>query len=344
MRPSCLALALVAWIPATAACGSPEAAVLDPVMGNWEGEWSDEYSGSQGIIYARIFGRGTGVYGGVLEADVGGQLIPFPIRWKTEMVDKPEFTGKFELGAERGGSADYKFSIVDGKLKGSVENEQVKVSMTLERVGKKPPTLGAKPPEGAVVLFDGTNLDAFETLGGGPAGWNLVDGAMQVKPGSGNIISKEKFASHKLHVEFRTPYMPKMIDQARGNSGVYVAGKVEVQVLDTFGEDKPRDNGAGGIYNVAVPQVNACLPPGEWQTYDITYHVGKGDEPAEITVVYNGSLIHDKVKVKEATKGGISGDVTEPGGLLLQDHGNLVEFRNIWVEPISDEAESAPSK
>jgi hypothetical protein len=295
-------------------------------------------------MYAHIRGDGDGKYAGVLEADVGGQLIPFPVNWKAASIDKPEFTGKFNLGAERGGEAEYKYSIVDGKLKGTVENEQVKVSMTLERVAKKPPTLGAKAPAGAVVLFDGKNLDAFEKVGGGPAGWTIVDGAMQVKAGAGNIISKEKFGNHKLHVEFRTPYMPKMIDQARGNSGVYVTGKVEVQVLDTFGEEKPRDNGAGGIYSVAVPRVNACLPPGEWQTYDITYHLGEGDKPAEITVVYNGSVIHDKVKVKEATKGGIDGSVTEAGGLLLQDHGNLVEFKNIWVEPIADSAAKPDEK
>lgn len=337
MRRHLLILAACAALATLSRGESTDAAVLDPVMGYWEGEWSDEISGAQGAVYAKIKARGNGRYAGVMEADVGGQIIPFPLKLHTENMDKPEFKGEFELGAERGGSAGYTYTIEDGKLKGTVKNDQVDVSMTLERVYRKPPTLGAKPPEDAVVLFDGTNLDAWSKLDGSPAEWKIVDGVLQVRPGAGNIVSKEKFLDHELHVEFRTPFMPKAIDQARGNSGVYVTGKVEVQILDCFGETDPRDNGSGGIYRIAVPRVNACLPPGEWQTYDITYRAPRGDHPGEISVVYNGSVIHDKVSVKEGTAGGLGGSLTEPGGLLLQDHGNLVEFRNIWARRLPPE-------
>lgn len=341
MRTCCFAICLSTVLSGSALANSTDVAVLDPVMGYWEGEWSDEISGSQGVIDAKIKARGNGHYAGVLEADVGGQIVPFDLKLHSENMEKPEFTGKFDLGAERGGDADYKFKIEDGKFKGTVSNEQVKVSMTLERVYKKPSSLGAKPPEGAIVLFDGKDFDAWEKVGGGPVAWKIVDGAMQVKPGSGNVISKQKFLDHELHVEFRTPFMPKAIDQARGNSGVYVTGKVEVQVLDCFGEKEPRDNGSGGIYKCAVPRSNACLPPGEWQTYDIAYRAPKGDKPATISVVYNGALIHDNAVIKEGTPGGVGGSLNEAGGLLLQDHGNLVEFRNIWVKPITTEKEKS---
>jgi hypothetical protein len=193
-------------------------------------------------------------------------------------------------------------------------------------------------PKGALVLFDGKNLDQWVYRNDlkKPAAWKLLDGgAMQVQ--GGDIITKEKFGgSFQLHVEFRVPYMPKATGQARGNSGVYVQGRYEVQVLDSYGLDS-KDNDCGGIYGIAKPLVNACKAPTVWQSYEIEFHSptfvdGKKSEPARITVVQNGVKIHDNVKItKDNTTAGLGGDPSMPGPIMLQDHGNPVQFRNVWL-------------
>jgi hypothetical protein len=200
---------------------------------------------------------------------------------------------------------------------------------------KDQPTTPA--PSGAKVLFDGKSLDNWaKTNGKDPAPWKLVDGgAMQ--SGGGNIVTREKFASpFKLHVEFRVPYMPKASGQGRGNSGVYVQGRYEVQVLDSYGL-MSKNNDCGGIYGVAAPKVNACKAPTVWQSYDIDFtpppcENGKKTGKAVMTVHHNGVLIHDKVEIPvDNTTAGLGGDPCSPGPIMLQDHGNPVQFRNIWI-------------
>lgn len=202
------------------------------------------------------------------------------------------------------------------------------------------------PPAGAVVLFDGKNMDAWVKADGkAPSPWKLVDGgAMQV--GGGGIMTKEKFdGNFKLHVEFRVPYMPQAKGQGRGNSGVYVQGRYEVQVLDSYGL-KSLNNDCGGIYEVAAPLVNACKAPTVWQSYDIEFQApkcanGKVVEPAVLTVLHNGVKIHnkqrlarkagDKEEIVTNTRAGLGGDPCTPGPIMLQDHGNPVQYRNIWL-------------
>jgi hypothetical protein len=168
--------------------------------------------------------------------------------------------------------------------------------------------------------------------------WRLVDGAMEVKPGSGSIVTKDKFKDFKLHVEFRTPFMPEARGQGRGNSGVYLQGRYEVQVLDSYGLE-PKDNECGGIYQVGTPAVNMCLPPMQWQTYDVTFQAPRfnganKEKDAVITVVHNGVVIHDQLAIPHPTGGALDDRIAEPGPIYLQDHGNLVQFRNIWlIEP-----------
>ncbi len=190
-----------------------------------------------------------------------------------------------------------------------------------------------RPPSGAVVLFDGETLDQWrKTDGVSPAPWKLVDGrAMQVE--GGGIITKRAFEGHfKLHVEFRVPYMPQAKGQARGNSGVYLQGRYEVQVLDSYGLDS-RDDDCGGIYKIAKPLVNACKAPTIWQAYDIDFQSptcedGKKVKPAWITVHHNGQLIHNHVAITlDNTVAGLGGDPCSPGPIHLQDHGNPVQFR-----------------
>jgi hypothetical protein len=199
------------------------------------------------------------------------------------------------------------------------------------------------PPSGALVLFDGENLDQWTRADGKSApGWELIGkGAMQVAPKAGNIITRRKFDGHfKLHVEFRVPYMPEATGQGRGNSGVYLQGRYEVQVLDSYGL-KSQDNDCGGIYKVATPKVNACKAPTVWQTYDIdfrapVYKDGKKVEPARISVVQNGATIHDDVAIPiDNTTSGLGGDPARPGPIMLQDHGNPVQFRNVWLLPLN---------
>ena len=207
---------------------------------------------------------------------------------------------------------------------------------------------GTPPPKGAIVLFDGKNLDNWaKTDGKTAAPWKLVDGAMQ--SGGGNIITKDKFDGHfKLHVEFRVPYMPKAKGQARGNSGVYVQGRYEVQVLDSYGLDS-KDNDCGAIYEVSKPLVNACKAPAVWQAYDIEFTApkcegGKITEPARMTVYQNGVKIQDDVRlvrknkegkeeVVKFTRAGMETDPCAPGPIMLQDHGNPVQYRNVWLLP-----------
>ena len=170
--------------------------------------------------------------------------------------------------------------------------------------------------------------------------WRILPSdILEVVPKSGSLVSKQRFEDHKIHLEFRTPFMPKARGQARGNSGVYVQGRYEVQVLDSYGLEG-KDNECGGIYKIAAPQVNMCLPPGQWQTYDITFRAprfdddGKKVENARISVVHNGVTIHDNIELPNPTGGGRRKDIAAPGPLLLQDHGNRVQFRNIWIKPL----------
>jgi hypothetical protein len=213
----------------------------------------------------------------------------------------------------------------------------LKIAKPEDRIDVKP----MLPPRDALVLFDGKGLDNWARKNGkDPAPWKLVDGgAMQ--SGGGDIVTRQQFdGSFKLHVEFRVPYLPKASGQGRGNSGVYVQGRYEVQVLDSYGL-VPKNNDCGAIYEVAAPLVNACKAPTVWQSYDIEFHApkcenGKKVEAARITVYQNGIKIQDNVSIPvDNTRAGMGGDPCTPGPILLQDHGNPVQFRNIWLVSLS---------
>jgi hypothetical protein len=198
-----------------------------------------------------------------------------------------------------------------------------------------------EPPKGATVLFDGKDLSQWASRkDGSDAKWKLVDdNAMQVN-GTGDIVTKDKFQDFTLHVEFMEPSMPDKHGQARGNSGVYLQDRYEVQVLDSYGLES-KDDDCGGIYKQKAPSVNACKPPGEWQTYDITFHAAKFDDSgkktqgAHVTVIQNGQKIIDNFECTGPTGQGAP-EGAAPGPIRLQDHGNPVRFRNVWIIPSTD--------
>lgn len=195
-----------------------------------------------------------------------------------------------------------------------------------------------KPPKDAIVLFDGKDFSNWVKRDGkNEVKWTLKDGVMEGVKGHGDIMTKEKFGgAFKLHVEFRVPYEPSGSGQGRGNSGVYVQGRYEVQVLDSYGL-KSGKNDCGAIYNVAAPKTNECKAPTIWQSYDIEFTAPKfvdkkKTEPAKMTVHHNGVKIHDAVEIPvDNTTAGLGGDPATDGPILLQDHGHPVQYRNIWL-------------
>ena len=195
-------------------------------------------------------------------------------------------------------------------------------------------------PTGAVVLFDGKTADAWTKKDGkGKVEWKIADGAMEGVKGHGDIVTTEKFGGKfKLHVEFRVPYEPGNGGQGRGNSGVYLQGRYEVQILDSYGL-KSGKNDCAAIYDLHPPTENACKAPTVWQSYDIEFTPpvfveGKKTAPVRMTVYHNGVKVHDGAKVeKDNTTAGMGGDPSKPGPIMLQDHGHPVQFRNVWLLP-----------
>ncbi len=201
------------------------------------------------------------------------------------------------------------------------------------------------PPTDAVVLFDGTDLSGWiSKKDDGPAMWEVTDGHMQVVPGTGPIQTKEHFGDCQLHLEFAAPEVVKGDSQGRGNSGVFLMGLYEIQVLDCFDNPTYPDGTTGGIYGQFPPLANACRKPGEWQTYDIIWEGPRFDgdalvKPAFVTVILNGILLHHHKELLGITNHKVLTTYEphpEVAPLELQDHSDLVRFRNIWYRPLAE--------
>ena len=210
-------------------------------------------------------------------------------------------------------------------------------------------TTDGNSPSDAIVLFDGTSADEWTSSDGGPAGWRIADGAMTVVGGAGSIRTKRGFGDVQLHIEWRTPAVVEGEGQGRGNSGVFFMERYEVQVLDSY-DNRTYSNGqAGSLYKQHIPLVNASRPPGVWQTYDIVFRAPRFDtdgavvRPAYVTVFHNGVLIQDNVELAGPTvfRGHPEYEAhADRLPISLQDHGNPVSYRNIWVrrlEVMNDE-------
>ncbi len=232
-------------------------------------------------------------------------------------------TGKTEGDATNFKSDKWTAKLADGKL--TVMGSGGESLGSLAKVERKSPTLGEKPPAGAVVLFDGSNADQFKN-------GKIVEGDLLLA----GTFTKADFKDFTLHLEFRTPFVPKARGQGRGNSGLYLQNRYEVQVLDSFGLEG-ENNECGGIYQLAHPVVNMCLPPLSWQTYDVRFTAARYEgkdkvKDARVTIRQNGVVIQDDLDLAHATPGG-QGEGPGPAPLQLQAHGNPVTYRNIWIVP-----------
>lgn len=205
------------------------------------------------------------------------------------------------------------------------------------------PSKPQPPPSDATVLFDGSDLEAWEHPDGEPASWTVENGYVEVDPGSGAIQTKDGFGNVQLHVEWRAPTEIDGDGQGRGNSGVFLMGQYEVQVLDSHENPTYADGQAAALYGQYPPLVNATRPPGEWQTYDIVFHRPRFDEngsvvtPARVTVFHNGILVQDEVELTGPTAHYERPPYEQHESQLplqLQDHSDAVRYRNIWLREL----------
>jgi hypothetical protein len=218
----------------------------------------------------------------------------------------------------------------------------VSVSCTATQMQAEP----LRAPEGAIVLFDGTDFSHWIKENGEPVEWKIAGGAMEVVPGKGSIMTKQTFQDFQLHVEFNVPRASSDANgQKGGNSGVYLQRRYEIQILDSYGVEA-KNNDCGAIYKVKAPDKNMCKKPGQWQIYDITFRAArfakenghpKKTKNARVTVLHNGVVIHGDVEIPHKTGAG-QPEGAEARPILLQDHGDRVRFRNMWIVPL-DEAQ-----
>ena len=221
------------------------------------------------------------------------------------------------------GKKGYNATITGEAMSGKSDADE---AIELKKVSRKSTTLGAKAPDGALVLFDGSSMDQWK-------GGN-IDERKFLTTAHGMALSKKDFVDYTLHVEYMEPFKPFGRDQDRGNSGVYQQNRYEVQVLDSFGL-KMESHECGAIYGGSPPTVNMCYPPLSWNTYDIDFTAAKFEgekktKNASVTVKHNGVVIHQDQEIKGPTGGGQK-ETAQGGPIQLQGHGNPVFFQNIWI-------------
>ncbi len=321
---------------------------------------------SMGVADSRVFaGSRSFVWPFLLACWMLFHGAPQPLAAQTYATPEaaaadPDFSVQGEYsGNQRGmqvvarGGGEFEIVIYEGGLPGAGWNRiaprrvdgdadvvaDLVESMELQRIERSSPTLDAPPPPGATVLFDGSQQSLEKNWQAGAR--RTEDGLLQE-----GATSVQTFGDYSLHLEFRTPYMPTASGQGRGNSGVYHQGRYETQVLDSFGL-KGANNETGGIYERRDPDLNMCFPPLQWQTYDVNFTAarfdaaGKKTSDARLTVRLNGVVVQPDVAVAGSTRAAPLSENAEPGPIFLQNHGNPVRFRNIWLLPRDAEREAA---
>jgi len=313
---SSVVVTLLCVIAAAEAADPPQKVFTDPEHADADFPIQGEYEGRIGKdsrVGIQIVALGGGKFEGVIYSKglpgAGWDRTKIAIRGETR-GGKVQFEGINAAG-----------TIADGRIVGKLDD----AAFDLKHIERESPTMGAKPPAGAIVLFDGANVDQWE-------GGRIQEGKYLAV----GTRTKKTFRNYVLHVEFRAPYQPYDRGQGRGNSGLYLNDQYEFQILDSFGL-AGENNECGGYYSFAKPALNMCLPPLSWQTYDVEFAMARFDEagkkvrPAVATVRLNGVLVHDKYEIPRSNGGGGLNDETKPGGIFLQDHGNPVHFRNVWI-------------
>jgi len=315
------------------------------LMGDYQGEWLDAPKGHYYDINKPLAAQ-------VINVREGEYFLRFHQQHDARADAYFEGPGKLEDGGIRFSGDGWSGAVTKDGLTGTGSGHGNKpVRFSLKKVTRSSPTLGMAPPPGAVVLFDGKNFDHWEHRGGRAVSWHLTgDGAMEVRSAKsredrqngigGDIMTKEKFGDCRVHLEFRYPVEPGKAGQGRGNSGFFLQGEYEVQILNSYGLGGMW-NECGALYKTSPPKVNAARPPMEWQTYDIEYKAsvwkdGRKVSPPRITVRHNGVLIHNDTEIPHSTAHAFLSRDKEPEGdgpLRLQDHGNALQFRNIWIVP-----------
>jgi hypothetical protein len=308
-------------------------------------KFQGEYAGKD--IGCQVIALGNGYFQGVIETG-GLPGAGWDGKFKCLIdgtLDKPDYLafssatkGRKYLAQkplEFSAMSTPKVELISGFISGDTltlgwykPDEKKQDTIKLKKTIRTSPTLGMKAPEGAIVLFDGSNKDEWN---GGRVDKNTgflnTDGQ--------DITTKRKFTNYSAHVEFLLPYRPDARGQGRGNSGFYQVDHYEVQILDSFGLEG-KDNECGGVYTRLAPKVNMCLPPLQWQTYDVDFtsaesEGGKVTKKARITLKHNGVLVHDNAEIAGKTGGARNEPEGTPGLLRLQGHGNPLQFKNIWV-------------
>ena len=315
-------LSLLASVFATAALAADVAkedpTFLDPKSAGLDYEIQGEYTGKidDGPVGVQIIALGGGKFHGVLYP---GGLPGAGFNGEKKIEGDGVLEDNKAIFREKDGEG--RVTVSNGKAEGKTKDGN---SFTLEKTVRHSPTEGAKAPSGAITLFDGGSADAWVNP--------HVDERKLLQSG---CKTKQEFTDYTLHVEFLLPFKPLARGQGRGNSGVYMQDRYEIQVLDSFGL-KGLNNECAGIYSKIAPSVNMCFPPLTWQTYDIDFTAarfdadGKKTKKAVVTVKHNGVMVHDHQEIDGPTGGGKLED-SKPGAIQLQGHGNPVFYRNVWI-------------
>ncbi len=318
-----------------------------PFVGDWRGNWvnpTSEYLEKSNQITAQVLGLGNDEY----QVTFKGEF---------ERRSEPIFrgTGKYRKGVLKVSGEHFECTVTDDLITGKglyIGKTKEWTDFKLTKFIRISPTIGRPAPKGAVVLFDGSSLNGWKHIDKdgkevSPV-WKIVDGVIESVPKKlnkqgGDLVSKQAFKSCQMHIEFKLPYEPENRGQGRANSGVFLQGTYEVQMLDSYALIGDWSE-CGALYKVAPPKVNRCSPPEQWQTYDITFHAAEYDSNGKlvknpvITVRHNGELIHNRQELFEQTQyyrtNRLLPPPQEPGPIILQDHGHAIQYRNIWIKEI----------
>jgi hypothetical protein len=340
MKKSYLFICLLLLTSGTASASES----IPAFMGDWRGAWvntQEGYHQKSPQLTAQVVGLGHDRYRVIFREE---------FQRRADIIFQGE--GILSEGVVHIKEDEFHCRITGHAITGAgIYKSEKPVSFALKPFSHVSPTMGRPPPDGAVVLFDGSSLEKWHHLdtatgSSRKATWRIVDGVMEILPGKldksagGNLHTRRLFKSCELHIEFFLPYEPENRGQGRANSGVFLQNAYEVQILDSFGLIGDWTE-CGALYKVSPPKVNRAAPPGQWQTYDITFHAPEFDEEGKLvrnavmTVLHNGRLIHLQEKLPERTSHTtairLEAPPHEAASIRLQDHGHPIRFRNIWA-------------